>query len=222
MEWLKQYKNEIKISIISGLLVLILSNVAQYFIAVAPQAGYSILREVNDGIYYHAAHQTSNSFFIEITFCIIILAIASIFVLAIKSFKAIRKEKELSEMVKNLTQIKSKIEKGGNGDEQMKKLQSLETNRNKGNENIIKKIKISIVGLLLLAAFIFFWIFTYVLLPMAIWDKFERDIIMISPYIEEKEVLILRSEWVRMTRYDDYSKIYTFIKTKKTENNILP
>ena len=213
-EWLSKHKNEIITGIITGIICTIIgtliSSVWHYFIAFVPRASNFLLRSLIDGIYYVASDLTHSSILKTLLFILMLPTMLLPIVLVI--ILTIEKKEKLKEV-----KLENDIEDDATGG-----THSIETKnyKEKGNKNITKKLKI--IGLLVSSTFTFFLLFTYVLIPMVIWDNFERDITIIAPYMEEKEILTLRSDWARMTTRDDYSKIYTLITTKKIENNILP
>ena len=43
---------------------------------------------------------------------------------------------------------------------------------------------------------------------MNFYNKFSRDITKIAPYVEERDIKLLQSDWVRMRSKSDYDEIY--------------
>ena len=57
--------------------------------------------------------------------------------------------------------------------------------------------------------------------PMNLYNKFERDVTKITPYVEEHEIQKIKSDWVCMRNKSDYEKIYAFI-TQIEDTYLLP
>ena len=51
-------------------------------------------------------------------------------------------------------------------------------------------------------------------------ERFNRNIVQITPYVEKEEVDILLSEWVSMETKSDYDAIYARISEIKQKNNL--
>lgn len=60
----------------------------------------------------------------------------------------------------------------------------------------------------------------YEYLPVIYRENFNKDIIQITPYVEEKEIDVLFSKWVSMETKSDYDAIYARISEIKQENNL--
>ena len=55
---------------------------------------------------------------------------------------------------------------------------------------------------------------------MELSNKFEQDIIKVTPYVEEKDIEKLKSDWVCMRSKSDYDVLYEYIDKIKTENKL--
>lgn len=53
---------------------------------------------------------------------------------------------------------------------------------------------------------------TFIIQPFKLWERFELDLKVIAPYVEEGEIERLRSEWVLMKYQSDYDEIYEYIQ----------
>lgn len=59
-----------------------------------------------------------------------------------------------------------------------------------------------------------------VLRPSQLWSVFERDITMITPYVEFEQINQLKSDWVCMRQKEDYLEIYEIINAVKEDNSL--
>ena len=71
-----------------------------------------------------------------------------------------------------------------------------------------------------MTVFLYLFIIFFVTTPMELSNKFEQDIIKVTPYVEEKDIEQLKSDWVCMRSKSDYDVLYEYIDKIKTENKL--
>ena len=73
-----------------------------------------------------------------------------------------------------------------------------------------------IIALFIMYVFVQFFIFV----PMSLSNEFQQDMIKIAPYVEEHEVMQLKSDWACMRSKAEYTEIYDRIDAVKKEHNL--
>lgn len=87
-------------------------------------------------------------------------------------------------------------------------------------KNIDKKIAKSLKKTKILAVVsLLLWVVLFVVttIPYSLYKRFDRDLIIISPYTEKKVVEKMHSDWILMKNKDDFQHIYDKIDSLKKE-----
>lgn len=87
-------------------------------------------------------------------------------------------------------------------------------------KNIDKKIAKSLKKTKILAVVsLLLWVVLFVVttIPYSLYKRFDRDLIVISPYTEKKVVEKMHSDWILMKNKDDFQCIYVKIDSLKKE-----
>lgn len=213
---IKKYKNPILLSIAGAAIWELLRRILSLFIAVAPTAGNSIFGILRDSMYYCAAMQSQISITNDISgvMSAMFIAVALIeVILVIKLKNRIAKiekyDREASE--KKDTERDYKKERSD-------KIDILFASKKKRDSRFLKRLLIFIC-----VYFLIFFVFhvTYASIPAFMFEMFDRNITIITPYVDEHDIDILRSKWASMRTKADFDEINTYIMQVREENNIL-
>lgn len=85
---------------------------------------------------------------------------------------------------------------------------------------IYKWLKGLRIPILILFGFILFSIYMQDVLLVKENKRFNRSLNIVSPYIEDKEIKILRSKWALMNSRNDYDEIYKYIDSIIKKENL--
>lgn len=204
--WWNEHKREILVGIIVSIITTILWSIITWFIKEAPKMGITILESIRNVFYRSAAIHTESSVS-EMIFGALFGSMLGLIIVLIHYINSAKRKIMQKENTVNKKEIQGKSDKK-DSDKNSKKLSK------------IKKSKILLnLGIILLVVNLVFTI-AFVLIPTDIYKKFNRDITIISPYVELQEIIKLKSEWVMMDGYDDYQEIYVTINTVKENNNL--
>lgn len=230
-ETIKRYAIDIIIGIVTSAICFLLQGIIKN----APKASKNLLATIQNLVYTSASEISSNSL-------LIILVIMGLSVLGVAYalpivFSIVSKkteiedadfEKECEEYRKKCFKLETELEKyksetPSNATKIANCLKEIEKCDkeflNGDTTNRKKKGKTGIVPTIIL--FIYLIVFVIIeIIPTFILNDFNRDIIMIKPYTDNKTVMMLESDWTRMKSKDDYDKIYDTINRIKDENNL--
>lgn len=216
----RKYKREICIGVVVSLITTAILKFGDWLVIVAPSIGASIFETASNILYSFAATYTDNfllRIFLFGCFGVLVGISASTIKAGIKVYKdTLSLEKKIKDIPrKKLGEISEQaikelyLEKTFNGPESMPKLIQ--------NGKAIGKASISLIVLITL---MYLFIAYFVVAPMNLYNKFERDLIKIAPYIEENVITQLKSDWVCMRNKSDHDKIYVIIDKVKEEYSL--
>lgn len=200
------HKRELIVGIIVSIITSILWNIITWFVRESPKMGVTLLESLRNIFYRSAAIHTESSvsealWGLLIGFMVGIIIVSAHYIKqkvkkAIKKIEGDNKGNEKSEDNKeNTITEKEKLKK-------------------------IRKTNISLTFKLILIIVLLIITVSSVMIPTEIYKSFNRDMTMISPYVDNQEILLLKSKWVMMKSYDDYKEIYNIIDEIKEENNL--
>ena len=180
-----------------------------------PFAGESI-RTYYKRIIYSVAAIQSNNFLILIFWGAFLGLIMGVAVSLVISMCRIYVEAQGEEKV-----ARRQLENAANGIDD----ETMEDKTEKNNCSSEKDIEVAVMAkrvslllvilIIILAIITFSFIWIGVIKPALLWDKFEQDIIRIYPYVDEKQIYQLRSDWTYMRNEEDYLEIYKYIDNVK-------
>ena len=219
-DFIKKYKRDIIVGAVGSIIATIVIWVGNWFISTAPKIGSSILETISNIIYTLAATHTNNYLII-----IIIITILSIGLAAVLQYLS----DGISVYSKVLRMKKTPKTFSNNTDEKNKQIRSDELNKKthvlpNTIDEMIRKSKCTVfltIIVTLLAIILCINVFLFVFKPTTLRDKFDQDITIIYPYVEEQQILQLKSDWALMRSEADYTSIYEYIYTIKKENGLL-
>ena len=219
---IKKYKSQIIVGAVGSIIGACIMGVGNWFISTAPKIGSSILETISNVIYTSAATLTNGGL------------IAAIFgaLFAVGSFEVLSTMKEGLPVLVALSKIEKDLKTHhvkthpDNADEIIKKhISSIKADKHPAPQaeiidDILKKRNLIIfllVVLVLLSIGLFAIVVLLFLGPISLQDQFNQDITIIYPYVEERQILQLKSDWTLMRSKADYFSIYEYINMIKEE-----
>lgn len=88
------------------------------------------------------------------------------------------------------------------------------------NKILYSKVKTVLTVFILSMFAMIVYIFLFILVPISMVDKFQKDITVITPYSDERTIQKLESDWVCMRSENEFIEIYDVIHKIKQENNL--
>lgn len=215
-KWLYDHKREIFVGIVVWGITTLISFVGKWFLETAPTIGNSIVDTLNNIVYTIAA-TTSDDFLSMLIFSGFIGIMTASTITAIQAGvstqRAVhRMEKSISD--KSEEELKNFEEQLSRGLALPKKVRIKDTIRSG------KRLRVPLIILILLVIFLYIFSFFFVLYPISIKNKFDRDITMIYPYVEEATIHKLESNWVCMRSKSDYDDLYRYIDQIQIDNSL--
>lgn len=193
----KKHKSEIIVGVIVTFICNIISGVKNWIVNESPKIGVTFLESVLNAIYCAAATYTADTAFKSLLTMIIGLLLG---VMAVITISSITKENKIVGFLsKNISKVKTADKKS-----------SRETLR----------FKIGMIVSYFAYAIFLLFVCLAVATPSAIYNEFDRDLTMIAPYVENQQILELKSEWVSMKGWEDYQEIYEIIDEVKVLNDL--
>ena len=183
---------------------------------------FSLLR---DYMFYNAARQSSFSLVVMFITTLFLLFFSLIISSTIKAITEMQKQidyEELENLCESLDD--EKIDEGAKKAivlDARTKVDKYKKKYTTKPESKPKKQKRSLYIYLFFVIIIVLYFVLYVFTPAFLWDLFERTITMVSPYMDEAEVKLLRSKWVSMKSFDDFNGINTRLLQIREEHNMI-
>lgn len=240
-DFMTKHKSEIFVGIIVFFLTTLISKIANWIVSATPKIGSSILEGILNLICSLAATQTSTSLILYLFTGILIVPIALFvvaFVIKLIDFKELLRLEHKLKAISNDDSRKLNEYFNLDNDSGASKNEPLSTNEfiNKLNRyfslrtdfqsagkpvnEIVKTYKhLTLKDGMLLSAFLVIVFSVMLIFPVSasLCVTFERDITIIHPYVEEKDILWLKSDWAQMKSLDDYIMIYEYIDKVKED-----
>lgn len=215
-KWIGDHKREIIVGVVVWGITALLSFAGKWFLDVAPTIGNSIIDTLSNTAYTIAA-TTADDFLSTLILAgfvgILTGSGVSSILAGISTQRAVhRMEKDISDKSEEeLKELEAQLSK---------ELALPEQVRIKDTIRSGKKLKAPLIILILLIIFLHIFLFFFVLYPSSIKNKFDRDITMIYPYVEEATIHKLRSNWVCMRSKSDYDDLYLYIDQIQIDNSL--
>ena len=212
MKFLNQHKSEIFVGIIVFFITSILSLIIAWFNSSAPMIGETLWDYTMNVLYTASAQQSDSTFVRNILSNFLWTAVIYILIWSIKAFRIIGRANKTLQQIAHIENTKSqKVDLDAN-------------NKVAKSKNDLKlesvKLKMATALLIILTFLLLFLVYFAYITPNQIWAKFEQDITMIKPYVDNSKIDELRSNWVCMRSENDYTEIYAVINDVKQTNNL--
>lgn len=220
-ELYRKYKREICIGVVVSLITTAILKFGDWLVMTAPTIGVTLFETVSNVVYSLAAMHTDNlllRIMLYGSFGFLVGGLAKIIIEGVKLYKTTLL---LEKKCKKFTNIELENILQETFEEENDKS---ETEKQNSFFKIIqngKKIGRASIMLVVIITLIYIFLTLFVTRPMSLCNKFEQDIIKITPYIDSREISQLKSEWVCMRSKAEYDKIYERID-QVIENYDLP
>jgi len=215
-----KHKREIWVGVVVSLITAAIIKLGDWFITVLPTIGTSVFETLSNVLYSLAATYTDNTILKIILLSGFSFLVGSSIKTVTDGFKIYKSALRLEKNSKKFSEDKLKeineqavIELGYK--DESNKPETISELVQKG-----KKVGKSAIQLVIMTVFLYLLIIFFVTTPMELSNKFEQDIIKVTPYVEEKDIEQLKSDWVCMRSKSDYDVLYEYIDKIKTENKL--
>ena len=217
-EWCKKHASEIVVGIICTIIPTAFVKLWNLLVEVGPTAGNSLVRFVSNYFYISLSKATEYSVFSMFFSAVFGFGVVYIVSLAAKGFSA--SKSIINDASEIITKLHNKDEELPSGENKPKITDEEIENEAKKIVKQGKKMKRLTIICIMVFAIYFTDIFAFTMLPNAMWREYQRDIIKIAPYVENKELEIIKSNWTCMQTKEDYDNIYEYINKVKKENQL--
>lgn len=215
-----KHKREIWVGVVVSLITAAIIKLGDWFITVLPTIGTSVFETLSNVLYSLAATYTDNTILKIILLSGFSFLVGSSIKTGTDGFKLYKSALRLEKNSKKFSEDKLKeineqavIELGYK--DESNKPETISELVQKG-----KKVGKRAIQLVTMTVFLYLFIIFFVTTPMELSNKFEQDIIKVTPYVEEKDIQKLKSDWVCMRSKSDYDVLYEYIDKIKTENKL--
>lgn len=221
MLW-KKYKRDVIIGIVVSLATAVIIQAGDWFVMTAPTMGNSLIGTVKNCVFASAATQSSLRILSTIISYALGVFISYCLVPTINCISLLREEKKI-ERIKNLfgtvhpdnTELEKKTRL-----ELLKLSRDFIDNGETSNKMGSKELKVMIILLTFIVLFLVIYVFLFLIIPLGLVNKFQCDIIAITPYSDNTTIQCLESDWVCMRSENEYKEIYIVINEIKQEYNL--
>jgi len=215
--WIKAHKNEIIVGIVVSIITAIILKLGDIILLLVPKAGNSVWGALRDGIFYQAGRFSIITPITALISALAAMGFTALLVFALSAFRSIRQY----QLIEKANEIIEKHEKDPTLELTDDELQSIEQYaKSSKNKPTVKKLKKDLVYMLLIGLLLIGWVWYMLVLPAALNQNFERCITQISPYVEETDILMLRSQWVSMVGKADYDEIAKTVDGIREQYNL--
>ena len=218
-ELYRNHKREDYVGIFVSLLTTAVIKFGDWLIGIMPAVGASIIETIVNFVYSLAATQ-NDSFLLRLIFSASIGILLGLslnpIINGIKLYAKVQQfeKKSTTRSTEELEEIFTYSSKKGThkkGDAEDPVTQIVQ----KG-----KKIGTAAISLIITFVILYLFVTLLVIVPVTLHDDFEQDLVKIAPYVEESEVLRLKSDWVCMRSKTEYDEIYRIINDIKEDYSL--
>lgn len=221
-ELYKKYKREIWVGVVVSLITTAIVKFGDWLLQTIPKVGTTLFERITNVQYTLAATYTVDviiNIMLFGAFSLLIGSVAKTIFDCLVSLKySLKLEKESKNFSsKKLDEIAERVTA------EMQAEQKQMQDKPKSIPEAIKNgKKYGKYGIIMIILVVFLYVFTsfFVSIPMSLSNSFDKDIVQIAPYIEENEIVQLKSDWVSMRSKADYEEIYNRINAVKEEHEL--
>lgn len=215
-EWIIKYSKEILISVIVSLITAGIIKGIDWLKEFAPTAGNSLWSSLSR-YFFTSVAKTTDTTLITLLFSLLIGAtIAYTMGLVFEGFRMSRKSiKESERIIKEVSETSVRENKPVREDIKKEIVNEAEKTIKDG-----KKIRKLLIAMVAFFVVYFASMITFDIIPHAMWNDYQRDLIKIAPYIDQHDLDVIKSDWICMQSKEDYDKIYERINQMKEKHNL--
>lgn len=217
-----KYKREVIVGVVVSLITAVLLEGSNWFIETAPRMGDTLFDTVKNIICACAATQSNLHIFSSLITCGLGILISYYLINVMKlisAYKQIKKLQKIDKYLKEDTSDDIELKEKLNREFSELYKDTLEKGKNT-NKILYSKVKTVLTVFILSMFAMIVYIFLFILVPISMVDKFQKDITVITPYSDERTIQKLESDWVCMRSENEFIEIYDVIHKIKQENNL--
>lgn len=215
--WCQKYASQLLVGIICTIITTAFNNIYAAIKEIGPSTGVSLFRFFSN-YFFTTLSKTTETSILSVLFSVLVgISIACVIDILVKGVTLSKRLlKDGNDIITLINEDKEKIKVSE------KEKITLEEIKNETKDIIKQGKKIRILTILFGVFFAFYFVnvIVFTMLPNVMFREYQRDIIKISPYAEQQELDIIKSDWVCMQSKDDYDDIYKRIDKVKKEHKL--
>lgn len=228
---MKRVRNNKRIKLLKDIaiavVVAIIVNLLQQLYNNFPQIGKSLFATIQNYVFSSAANASSNTIIIMIFEMILGFVFSFSISHLVNSFVFYKDYKKIQNYKNTIKEIELSISNNPSNNEAnklrlqkvSKELESYSENlKNKGINR--RKLNVILSVFAVIIALYVVYITISIVIPVFLFDQFNRDLTMIKPYTDSRTIMLIESDWTRMKTADDYNAIYSNINKVKLDNSL--
>ena len=215
--WIQSHKSQIIVGIVVSIVTAIIIKFGELILLLAPKAGNSVWGALRDSIFYNAGRFSVTTPIIILVSGLATVGVASTISLSLSTLRTV-KHRKFKDEVNQMISKKEADPSFSLSNDDIKMIEQYTEKLKK--ESSTKTIKKSMVVSILLWLFLVTYIWCTIVLPSGLNHEFERCVTLIAPYVEERDILMLRSQWVSMEGKKDYDEINKTIWEIREQHNL--
>lgn len=217
-EWCKKHSSEIVVGVICTIITTVFFNMCTIVREVAPTAGNSVVRFFSNYYYITLSKTTEFSIFSALFSFVFGIGIGVIIIVVNKGFSVAKRAINGANRI--ITSLNNETEETVKSENKPKITREDIENEAKDILKQGKKMKRMTILFIVLCVIGIVDLFVFSVMPNIMWRAYQRDIVKIDPYVESRELEMIKSDWACMQTKEDYDNIYEYINEIKEENKL--
>lgn len=214
----QEHKREILVGVIVSLLTTGVIKLGDWFIDFVPTVGISFFQVLSNIVFTRAANCSDNIVTESILFILAGVMGGVILSIILEGIRSYKKSLSLEKIVR---MSPDELEAFFKRPAKRRKSQEREEDDLSKLIDSRKKLGKSMAVLVCALVLLYINLTLFVSRPMQLYNTFQRDIVKIAPYIQENQIIKLKSDWVCMRTKSDYDAVYMIISSV-VDNHALP
>ena len=221
-KWFNNNKKEIFVGIVVFVITSIITKAVDVVIAVSRSSGDTIFEKIRDHIFFEAGRQGIQSIGLLIYVTVFSLIMSATVIALVKGIKMTQTDIELENTERLLNSLEALDSESDEFKDGMLNVKKTITKHKKqtNKKSSSKKTRSIFIGYSVFIGVFIIYVAVYVIAPITLWHTFELSVTKIAPYIQEEDEKMLRSRWVQMNTYDDFTAIDNYIVQVKADNGL--
>lgn len=222
--YLKEHKNEFIVGVVVSISTALIIKLFSWIVSAGPQIGTSVFSLLINRVYYSASKASALSIMVD-GITIFGGSLLGIFTFVVfKSAKIIREESvELK-----INEKYEVLQKNGKFTEEqseetvklINKYNKIKSKDENDKKKDVRSLRLRTIVVVVSAIILVLLVFFYTIVPIYMKNTFDTSVAQIAPFIDEHEVLVIKSRWASMKTSEDYKEILDYIDNVKAQNNI--
>lgn len=216
-ELYNKYKTEVWVGVVVSLITTVIIEFGDWLLLTIPEVGVTFVESITNVLYTLAATYTVDMIMNIMLFGAFGFLLGPVVKLIIDCIVSLKQSLQLEKKSKDVSsEILDEIVENATTE---KVAEQNQPNPKTFAELINKGKKFGKYGIIMIVLVVFLYVFAsyFVTMPMSLANRFDKDIVQVAPYVEECEIIKLKSDWVSMRSKADYEEIYDKINAIKEE-----